>query len=63
MDLARMIQDGTFSIVQDSKTKTVKVKNFEDVVFEEAQDHILAFDELIAILIRERTKYFMKTEE
>ena len=58
-----MIQDGTFSIVQDSKTKTVKVKNFEDVVFEETQDHILAFDELSAILIRERTKYFMKTEE
>ena len=62
MDLARMIQDGTFSIVQDYKTKTVKVKNFEEVVFEKAQDHILAFDELIAILIRERTKYFMKTE-
>lgn len=62
MDLARMIQDGTFSIVQDSKTKTVKVKYFEDVVFEEAQDHILTFEELSAILIRERTKYFMKTE-
>ena len=62
MDLARMIQDGTFSIVQDSKTKDIKVKQFEDVVYEEAQDHILSFEELIAILIRERTKYFMRTE-
>lgn len=62
MDLARMIQDGTFSIVQDSKTKDIKVKNFEDVVYEESVDRILSFEELIAILIRERTKYFMRTE-
>lgn len=62
MDLARMIQDGTFSIVQDTNTKEIKVKIFEDVVYEETPDHVLPFEELSAILIRERTKYFMRTE-
>lgn len=62
MDLARMIQDGTFSIVQDSKTKEVKVKYFEDAVYEETPGRVLSFDELSQILIRERTKYFMRTE-
>ena len=63
MDLARMIQDGTFSIVQDVKTKKTLVKNFEEVVYEETPDHFLSFEELIAILTRERTKHFMRTEE
>ena len=63
MDLARMIQDGTFSIVQDVKTKKTQVKNFEEVIYEETPDHFLAFEELIAILTRERTKQFMRTEE
>ena len=59
MDLARMIQDGTFSIVQDVHTKHIQVKNFEEVVYEEAPDHFFSFEELIATLMRERTKYFM----
>ena len=60
MDLARMIQDGIFSIVQDTNTKVVEVKEFESVIWSQASDHILSFEELIAILIRERTRHFMK---
>ena len=60
MDVARMIQDGIFSIVQDTDTKVVEVKEFEDVIWSQVPDHILSFEELIAILIRERTKHFMK---
>lgn len=60
MDLARMIQDGIFSIVQDTNTKVVEVKEFESVIWSQVPDHILSFEELIAILIRERTKHFMK---
>ena len=60
MDLARMIQDGIFSIVQDTNTKVVEVKEFESVIWSQVSDHILSFEELIAILIRERTKHFMK---
>ena len=60
MDLARMIQDGTFSIVQDVHTKHIEVKNFEKVVYEENPDHFFSFEELIATLMRERTKYFMR---
>lgn len=60
MDVARMIQDGIFSIVQDTNTKVVEVKEFESVIWSQVPDHILSFEELIAILIRERTKHFMK---
>ena len=60
MDLARMIQDGTFSIVQDVHTKHIQVKNFEKVVYEETPDHFFSFEELIATLMRERTKNFMR---
>ena len=60
MDNARMIQDGTFSIVQDVHTKHIQVKNFEKVVYEETPDHFFSFEELIATLMRERTKYFMR---
>ena len=60
MDLARMIQDGIFSIVQDTNTKVVEVKEFESVIWSQVPDHILSFEELIAILIRERTIHFMK---
>ena len=60
MDVARMIQDGIFSIVQDTNTKVVEVKEFEDVIYSQAADHILSFEELISILIRERTRHFMK---
>ena len=60
MDLARMIQDGIFSIVQDTNTKVVEVKEFESVIWSQVPDHILSFEELIAILIRERTRHFMK---
>ena len=60
MDVARMIQDGIFSIVQDTNTKVVEVKEFENVIWSQIPDHILSFEELIAILIRERTKHFMK---
>ena len=60
MDLARMIQDGIFSIAQDTNTKVVEVKEFESVIWSQVPDHILSFEELIAILIRERTKHFMK---
>lgn len=60
MDNARMIQDGTFSIVQDVHTKHIEVKNFEEVVYEEEAGHFFTFEELIATLMRERTKYFMR---
>lgn len=60
MDNARMIQDGTFSIVQDVHTKHIKVRNFEEVVYEGTPDHFFTFEELIATLMRERTKYFMR---
>ena len=60
MDNARMIQDGIFSIVQDTKTKVIEVKQFEDVIYSKTEDSILSFEALIAILCRERTRYFMK---
>lgn len=63
MDMARRIDDAVFSIVQDTEDKKVTVKKVNEVIFEEAQDHLLTFDELHAILMRERTKYFMRTEE
>ena len=60
MDLARMIQDGTFSIVQEVHTKHIEVKNFDEVVYTEDADRLFSFEELIATLMRERTKYFMR---
>ena len=60
MDNARMIQDGTFSIVQDVHTKHIEVKNFDEVVYTEDADRLFSFEELIATLMRERTKYFMR---
>ena len=49
MDVARMIQDGIFSIVQDTDTKVVEVKEFEDVIYSQAADHILSFEYYISI--------------
>lgn len=63
MDMARRIDDAVFSIVQDTEDKKVTVKKVNEVIFEETQDHILTFDELHAILMRERTKYFIREEE
>lgn len=63
MDMARRIDDAVFSIVQDTEDKKVTVKKVNEVIFEEAQDHLLTFDELHAILMRERTKYFMREGE
>ena len=60
MDNARMVQDGTFSIVQNVQTKHIEAKNFDEVVYEETPDHFFSFEELIATLMRERTKYFMR---
>lgn len=60
MDMARRIDDAVFSIVQDTEDKKVTVKKVNEVIFEETQDHLLTFDELHAILMRERTKYFMR---
>lgn len=59
MDMARRIDDAVFSIVQDTEDKKVTVKKVNEVIFEEVQDHLLTFDELHAILMRERTKHFM----
>lgn len=63
MDMARRIDDAVFSIVQDTEDKKVTVKKVKEVIFEEAQDHILTFDELHAVLMRERTKHFMREGE
>lgn len=63
MDMARRIDDAVFSIVQDTEDKKVTVKKVNEVIYEEAQDHLLTFDELHAILMRERTKYFMREGE
>lgn len=60
MDMARRIDDAVFSIVQDTEDKKVTVKKVNEVIFEEAQDHLLTFDELHAVLMRERTKHFMR---
>ena len=62
MDMARRIDDAVFSIVQDTEDKKVTVKKVNEVIFEEAQDHLLTFDELHAVLMRERTKHFMREE-
>lgn len=62
MDMARRIDDAVFSIVQDTEDKKVTVKKVNEVIYEETQDHLLTFDELHAILMRERTKYFMREE-
>lgn len=59
MDLAREIVDGTFSVVQSVDTKKLEVKRFNEVIYEEVMDRLLPFEHLIAILMRERTKYFM----
>ncbi len=63
MDMARRIDDAVFSIVQDTEDKKVTVKKVNEVIFEEAQDHLLTFDELHAVLMRERTKHFMREGE
>ena len=63
MDMARRIDDNVFSIVQDTEDKKVTVKKVNEVIFEEAQDHLLTFDELHAVLMRERTKHFMREGE
>lgn len=63
MDMARRIDDAVFSIVQDTEDKKVTVKKVNEVIYEEAQDHLLTFDELHAVLMRERTKYFMREGE
>jgi hypothetical protein len=63
MDMARRIDDAVFSIVQDTEDKKVTVKKVNKVIFEEAQDHLLTFDELHAVLMRERTKHFMREGE
>ena len=63
MDMARRIDDTVFSIVQDTEDKKVTVKKVNEVIFEEAQDHLLTFDELHAVLMRERTKHFMREGE
>lgn len=63
MDMARRIDDAVFSIVQDTEDKKVTVKKVNEVIYEEAQDHLLTFGELHAVLMRERTKHFMRTEE
>lgn len=63
MDMARRIDDAVFSIVQDTEDKKVTVKKVNKVIFEEAQDHLLTFDELHAVLMRERTKHFMMEGE
>lgn len=60
MDMARRIDDAVFSIVQDTEDKKVTVKKVNEVIFEEAQDHLLTFDELHDVLMRERTKHFMR---
>lgn len=63
MDMARRIDDAVFSIVQDTEDKKLTVKKVNEVIFEEAQDHLLTFDELHAVLMRERTKHFMREGE
>ena len=63
MDMARRIDDAVFSIVQDTEDKKVMVKKVNEVIYEEAQDHLLTFDELHAVLMRERTKHFMREGE
>jgi hypothetical protein len=63
MDMARRIDDAVFSIVQDTEDKKVTVKKVNEVIYEKTQDQLLTFDELHAILMRERTKHFMRTEE
>ena len=63
MDMARRIDDAVFSIVQDTEDKKITVKKVNEVIFEEAQDHLLTFDELHAVLMRERTKHFMREGE
>lgn len=63
MDMARRIDDAVFSIVQDTEDKKVTVKKVNEVIYEEAQDHLLTFDELHAVLMRERTKHFMREGE
>lgn len=63
MDMARRIDDAVFSIVQDTEDKKVTVKKVNEVIFEEAQDRLLTFDELHAVLMRERTKHFMREGE
>ena len=63
MDMARRIDDAVFSIVQDTEDKKVTVKKVNEVIFEEAQDHLLTFYELHAVLMRERTKHFMREGE
>ena len=63
MDMARRIDDAVFSIVQDTEDKKVTVKKVNEVIFEEAQDHLLTFDELHDVLMRERTKHFMREGE
>lgn len=63
MDMARRIDDAVFSIVQDTEDKKVTVKKVNEVIFEEAKDHLLTFDELHAVLMRERTKHFMREGE
>jgi hypothetical protein len=60
MDMARRIDDAVFSIVQDTEDKKVTVKKVNEVIYEKTQDQLLTFDELHAILMRERTKYFMR---
>lgn len=63
MDMARRIDDAVFSIVQDTEDKKVTVKKVNEVIYEEAQDHLFTFDELHAVLMRERTKHFMREGE
>jgi hypothetical protein len=63
MDMARRIDDAVFSIVQDTEDKKVTVKKVNEVIYEKTQDQLLTFDELHAVLMRERTKHFMRTEE
>ena len=63
MDMARRIDDAVFSIVQDTEDKKVTVKKVNEVIYEEAHDHLLTFDELHAVLMRERTKHFMREGE
>lgn len=63
MDMARRIDDAVFSIVQDTEDKKVMVKKVNEVIYEETPDHLLTFDELHAVLMRERTKHFMREGE
>lgn len=60
MDLSRRIDDGVFSIVQNVHTKHIEVLNFKDVIYQQEADSVLPFEVLIAILTRERTKYYMR---